>query len=543
MLFCPKKNNKLMKKGYSKYILLLIVFAVISCAKKGTITGGAKDTLAPKMIGSFPKNMSTNFNGKEIRITFDEYIKLKDLSKQLIISPPMKRQPEVLPSTASKYINIRIKDTLLPNTTYSFNFGKSIQDNNEGNPYQQFKYVFSTGSHIDSLTLGIKVKDAIEKKVADYISIMLYEANDKYNDSVVYKEVPRYVTNTLDSLKLGKFENLKQGKYKLVAIKDVNGNNKFDPKTDKIGFLKDFIKIPNDTIYELELFKEEMSFKAINVSQASASKFTLGYQGNTKDVKINIKKNGEIIPFVMTKLPKKDSLQVWFRGIKGDSLSIDVAKDKFKKTFSLKVKEQKKDSISYSAEQTSNLNFREIFAVNSNIPLSKIDVSKMKLINKDSAEVKFTTEYDEFNQQLKFNFKKEPLEKYNLKIFPGALINFNDKKNDTLTYSFSTNNTTDYGNLKVTLENVKRFPVIVELTTEKGEILATEFSEKSNVINFDLLEPKKYILRLIYDDNKDKLWTPGSFLEQRQSEEVIYFPKEIDVRANWDVEQPFDLSK
>jgi hypothetical protein len=143
---------------------------------------------------------------------------------------------------------------------------------------------------------------------------------------------------------------------------------------------------------------------------------------------------------------------------------------------------------------------------------------------------------------LKFNFKKEPLEKYNLKIFPGALIDFNDKKNDTLTYSFTTNNTTDYGNLKVTLENVKRFPVIVELTTEKGEVLATEFSEKSNVINFDLLEPKKYSLRLIYDANKDKLWTPGSFIEQRQSEEVIYFPKEIDVRANWDVEQPFDLS-
>jgi hypothetical protein len=52
-----------------------------------------------------------------------------------------------------------------------------------------------------------------------------------------------------------------------------------------------------------------------------------------------------------------------------------------------------------------------------------------------------------------------------------------------------------------------------------------------------------YTLRVIYDDDKDKLWTSGSFIEQRQSEEVIYFPKEIDVRNNWDVEQPFDLSK
>ena len=86
----------------------------------------------------------------------------------------MKRQPEILPYNASKFITIRIKDTLLPNTTYSFNFGKSIQDNNEGNPYQQFKYVFSTGSYIDSLNLGAKVKDAIERKVDNYVSIMLY---------------------------------------------------------------------------------------------------------------------------------------------------------------------------------------------------------------------------------------------------------------------------------------------------------------------------------------------------------------------------------
>jgi hypothetical protein len=122
------------------------------------------------------------------------------------------------------------------------------------------------------------------------------------------------------------------------------------------------------------------------------------------------------------------------------------------------------------------------------------------------------------------------------------LIDFNDKKNDSLKYSFSTTNTSNYGNLNVILENVKRFPIIIQLTSGKGKVVASEYTEKSNVVNFDLLEPNKYSIRIIYDDNKDKLWTPGNFLEQRQSEEVIYFPKEIDVRANWDVEQPFDLN-
>jgi Bacterial Ig-like domain len=168
-----------MQKGFLKYIFLFLAIAIVSCAKRGTITGGLKDTIAPKIIGSVPKNFATGFNGKEIKISFDEYVKLKDINKQLIISPPMKSQPEILPYTASKFITIRIKDTLLPNTTYSFNFGKSIQDNNEGNPYQQFKYVFSTGSYIDSLVLGGKVKDALERKVDNYVSLMLYEVNEK----------------------------------------------------------------------------------------------------------------------------------------------------------------------------------------------------------------------------------------------------------------------------------------------------------------------------------------------------------------------------
>ena len=91
------------------------------------------------------------------------------------------------------------------------------------------------------------------------------------------------------------------------------------------------------------------------------------------------------------------------------------------------------------------------------------------------------------------------------------------------------------------LQNVKRFPVIIELTDDKGKVLASAYSEKETTIDFNLLEPAKFTLRLIYDDNKNKEWDTGSYLEKRQSEEVIYFPKSIDVRANWDVEQPFDL--
>ncbi|HSN48947.1 MAG TPA: Ig-like domain-containing protein, partial [Flavobacterium sp.] len=474
--------------------------------------------------------------------TFDEYIKLKDLNKQLIISPPMKYEPLITPTSVSKFITIKILDTLQPNTTYSFNFGQSIADNNEGNPYNQFKYVFSTGAFIDSLTLGGTVKDAYNKEVEPFVSVMLYEVNDTFKDSVVYNEVPRYVTNTLDSLKTFKLENLRAGKYLLVAMKDYNSNNKFNPAKDKIGFNKQFINIPNDTVFELKIFKEVPALKAFKPIQASRNRLILPYQGKINDVKITLKNGESVLPTIITKFPKKDSLQLWYKPLKVDSLGLAVAKDKYKVNFNFKIKDQKKDSIKISAVQAGTLDFRERFTLETATPLTKFDNSKIKLTNKDSVSVDFTTEYDDFNQRLFFDFKREPSEKYTFKMMPGALTDYLEQSNDTLTYAFNTKNLADYGNLSVNLRNVKRFPVIVELSNERGDVLATEYSDGNTVVEFNLVMPALFWLRAIYDDNKNREWDSGNYLEKIQAEEVIYFSTAVDVRANWDVEQVFDLS-
>ncbi len=532
----------IMLKNNFKYILFLLVFAMASCAKKGSITGGTKDTIAPVLKISFPKNFSTNFKGTDIKLTFDEYIKLKDLKKQLIISPPMKNEPLILPTNVSKYLTIKINDTLQPNTTYSFNFGQSITDNNEGNALNQFKYVFSTGAYIDSLSIGGTVKDAYKKEVESFVSVMLYDVNDKFKDSVVYNQTPRYITNTLDSLKTFKLENLKAGQYLLVAMKDYNSNNKFNPKKDKIGFKKQFITIPNDSAFELKLFREDLAFKAFKPIQISGNKLLLPYEGKEKNSKIVLKNKSEILSTIITKFPKKDSLQIWFKPVKTDSLSLAVSQDKFKGDFKFKIKTQKIDSVNIVAVQKSVLNFREQFTLESATPLTKIDHSKIKIVNKDSVMVDFTTKYDDFNQRLFFDFKKEPLEKYTITIMPDALNDYLGQPNDTLVYKLNTKTISDYGNLRVNLQNVKHFPVIVELLDTKGDLVASEFSESNTKIDFNLLDPAVFTLRIIYDDNKNKIWDTGNYLEKRQAEEVVYFSNDIDVRANWDVDQIFDVS-
>ena len=532
-----------MKKFKFLFLILLATTFLFNCAKRGTITGGDKDILPPKITSSLPKNFTTNFDKKTIKINFDEYIKVKDIQKQLIISPPMNVAPTVLPQgTASKFISIKINDTLIPNTTYSFNFGQSITDYNEGNAYPQLKYVFSTGAFIDSLSIEGSIKDSYEKTTDKFVNILLYEVDDKYNDSVIYKKTPRYITNTLDSLKTFKIENIKAGKYKLVALKEANNNYKFDSNKDKIAFYNQTITIPDSSIYELELFKEDLKFKSKKPVQASGNRIIMGYEGNGKNVKVVARQTGTIIKTRMTKFPEKDSVQVWFAPIKNDSIQLDISNIDYKKEYVVKIKNQRQDTLKLVSKSPGTLNLNENFVLNASVPLDKFDLQKLSLTKKDSSNVIFKTNYDDFNQNLEILFTKEPDEKYTFKMLPKAVEDYLGKANDSLKFSFSTKNLADYGNLKINLQNAKSFPVIIELTDDKGKILYTQYSEKETAVEFLLIEPQKYSMRVIYDSNKNKLRDTGNYLEKLQPEEVVHFPTEIDVRANWDVDQAFDLS-
>ena len=153
------------------YILgILLILSVSHCAKRGTPTGGAKDSIPPVLIRATPPLNTTLFDEEKITLVFDEYIKLKDIATQLITSPPLEpSQYKISPeSTVSKKVEIRLLDSLKPNVTYTFNFGSAIEDFNENNPLTFFSYTFSTGAIIDSLYLEGIVKDAFENETEPF---------------------------------------------------------------------------------------------------------------------------------------------------------------------------------------------------------------------------------------------------------------------------------------------------------------------------------------------------------------------------------------
>lgn len=528
-----------MKQYYLFLTFLLLVFSLHSCAKRGSISGGPKDTLAPRIMQSSPKNFSTGFSGKSVRIEFNEFVKLKDANKQLVISPPMEQPPIISPSGASRHIEIMFRDTLRANTTYSLNFGQSIQDHNEGNILTQFKYVFSTGTYLDSLSVSGIVKDALAPQPDEFISVLLYEIDETFNDSLIYNRPPNYITNTLDS-QAWKLENLKEGRYLLAAITDKNANNRYDPKSEKIGFFRHPIQIPNDTLYALEMFREQPSFAVTRAFQDSGNKLVLGYLGRSNDATVEVSHNGSILETVFTKLPKRDSLQVWLPTVNADSLHIRTRSAGYEKTQWVKYKKQENDSLTIAPNTAAPMNLRQPFSLLSSTPVVRADSSRISVTTKDSSSIAFSVNRDVKNRITTIDFEREPEMSYSIQLLPGALTDFYGQTNDTLSFRADTRSSSEYGNLRVLLENASSFPVMVELTDNKGEVKYSALTQ-TPAVDFRWITPATYTLRAIYDENENGIWDTGNYLEKRQPEPVIYFGNPIEIRANWDVEQPFTL--
>ncbi|WP_298504161.1 Ig-like domain-containing protein [uncultured Maribacter sp.] len=536
----------MLQRFLAYFFFAIIIAAFYQCARRGSPTGGPKDIEAPILVKAEPENMSINFSENKIRLYFNEYIKLKDVQEQLIISPPLKYIPDLSPQGgASKYVEITIKDTLKENTTYTLNFGESIVDNNEGNPNRFLTYVFSTGTYIDSLEVKGVVKDAFNKDADTFISVMLYEIDSAYTDSTIFKRPPNYITNTLDSTIIFNLKNLKKGKYALFALKDEAKNHVFDQNTDKIGFIKDTITIPTDSIFLLTLFKEVPNFSMAVPSLMSKNKITFGYFGDGEN---SIIKPISVIPdsvqTMFQKEPKKDSINFWFTPYEMDSLLFTVTNEKYKTLDTFKIKNRKiaQDTLVLSANHRGNINFNDSFLLVGNTPLISMDSSKIKMMDKDSLPVKFSATLDTLENALAIDFIKNPEESYLIDVLPGAITDFFNSTNDSLTVGLKTRSYADFGNLRLSIEgNNLEFPLIVQLTNENGEVQREIYALESQVFEFNHLKPAKYLARVLFDTNANKKWDTGNYLLQIEPEKVSYYPVPIEVRANWELEQTFTV--
>jgi len=535
-----------LKKMLGFLFVAFTVLALWQCAKRGSPSGGPKDVTPPKLVRAEPENFTINFKSEKIRLYFDELIKLEDVQNQLVVSPPFKNPATITPMGGpSKYIEVVINDTLRENTTYTINFGQSIVDNNEGNPNSFLTYVFSTGDYLDSLTLNGAVKDAINRKADEFISVMLYEIDSAYTDSTIYKEPPLYISNTGDSLPFFELKNLKGGKYALFGLKDVNKNNMFNQAQDKIGFIEDTITLPTDSIYVLNLFQEELNYKPSVPSLTAKNKIIFGYQGDYRDMEIEtLSLMPDSVKSTILKERDKDTLNYWFTPTDLDSIIFTVRNDEVEvlDTFTVKMRDLPMDSLKLSTSVSGKFNFEDTFSVLANTPIASLDTSQVSLMVSDTIPANYSFELDTLNNKVDFDFEAEPNQKYSFSFLPGAITDFFGVQNDTLDYNLSTGGLSDYGNLTMILGGEVNYPVIVQLTNEKGVVQREISAAEPQSFEFNNLSPGNYIARVFLDTNGNGQWDTGNFLEKRQPQEISYYPGAIEIRANWIKEETFILS-
>lgn len=532
-----------------KIVLTFILIGSIlsNCARRGSPSGGPKDIDVPINIKTVPAFKSVNFKNNKIEIYFDEYIKLEDIRKNLIISPPLKYPADILPlGLPSKKITIKLKDTLIENTTYTFNFGESLVDNNEGNILQNFKYIFSTGPTIDSLYIKGTISDAFNKESEKYVSILLYKANKSFNDSTIFKEKPLYMASTLDSLSW-EITNLKKGKYYLIALKTEQTDFKFRPKSDKIAFLKTSIEIPNEEEYNLNLFKEILDFNTSKPVEVSKGHLIFGYVGDAKNFKVKLDVNKTGLKNIKSKVffdKEKDTLHYYYKTAKKvDSLFFDLLNGNYKESNKIVLRSSDIDSLKVSSSPRGILSFRDTLTIFTNNPLEKFKKKLFSLVDKDTVAVAFKFAKNG-QKDLQILFDKKEDQNYKMQILPNAITDFfNQSNKDTLNYFLRTKKKENYGSISLDIKQTNNKAVIVQLLDKKEEIIEQKFLNKDAKISFELLKPATYLVRIILDTNNNHVWDTGNYLKKLQPEKVYYFNKEIELKENWDVNEIIDLKE
>lgn len=253
-----------MKVTISARTIFLFIFSTLiilksqvltGCANIIPPTGGPRDSMPPVLVEANPNDSTTNFKGNRITLTFDEYIDLQEVHNNLLFTPIFENVPVI--EARLRTLTIRMRDTLEPNTTYTFNFGKAIKDVNEGNVAKDFAYTFSTGPYLDSLQIRGSVIMAETGKIDSTLMVVLHTSME---DSAVVKQRPRYATR-LDNKGNFVFRNLPNDTFAIYAIGDAGLARRYTSASQAFAFADTSIIAGTDSLITLYAYQEEQEDK------------------------------------------------------------------------------------------------------------------------------------------------------------------------------------------------------------------------------------------------------------------------------------------
>ncbi len=608
-----------MKKHTLIFPVLLIigVFIFQRCANPVMPVGGPKDVAPPIVTETEPVNYSLFFEEDQFRIYFNEFVSLKDVDKQLIVSPPLMERPELKIRGRSVLFKFDRDEELKADATYSIFFGNAIQDLTEGNPLGNFIYVFSTGEHLDSLSIIGKVNMAFDMAPAEETFVMLYTDNNDTIpfDSLPYKVRPDYVSKTDEHGHFGLY-NLAGKEFKLFAIKDVNSNYIYDMPNEEIAFLDkiihpDFVplheheedSIVTDSLLLMDSLMEEVEehlhheelhlphaiadslfgdtslyagqfyqlylFEGIDTVQKPADQSLISpghYQiimrYPTKELRLEELPKNDTMDWLTIQMNKgKDTIDLWYPILPSDSATfllfnmdtivdtLEIAlKEPEKKTKKRKKKEEeeeeeKRPSLQVSNSTSTGFNFYQNFYIDFGAPIGNIEEQAFFLReNEDTLAPpawRFTDSLVHRQILVEHEWKAES--DYTLIVPDSMFWDIFGYSHDSLLINFKTKALSEYGTLKLKFSYQDEDPLIIEMYTENDKLVRRDKITESVNFDYGLLKPGSYKFKCIIDRNKNGQWDTGNYGKKLQPERVVWYDKLLEIRANWDIEDEWEI--
>jgi Bacterial Ig-like domain len=563
---------------------LLIALATLanSCANIGALNGGAKDAMPPRIVAArSTPNFQTNFKKQPIKLYFDEYIKLDDVFKQVVISPPLDESPTVESKDSRTVVLTFGKDVVLrENATYTINFGTSIRDLNEGNVAKNIRFVFSTGDKIDSLTVVGRIVDAVSGQPIEGALLMLY---DNISDTIVRKKKPFYFGRT-EKDGVARIENVREGSFKAFALVDKDQNYLFNQDVERIGFPDSLINVsltnnspqlfPPDTstaekIPTVERTpqypKKKTGKDSISAPQKPSSNLTIRlfdpekksrlmtretdkygvakliYNEEPKAVKISFDQIGQT---VLTEV-SKDTLLVfydltqetpWNLMSKNDTFPTDTIRIRTKGRADF-LKKNKLETIN-APKSISKHPQKPIILTFSN-PLQIIDSQRIELLDSAKKTVPLSIKRDSASpRKLQLNANWQEGKRYNLRILPSALTDIYGAKNDTVAMFIGVQLKEEFGDLTLKISNLDSTKNHICQVIGGGGMVEKEFyiEQKARFnARIETIQPDGYTIKIIEDLNKNRRWDTGDYDKKTQPERIFTQTAE-SLRANWEVE-------
>jgi hypothetical protein len=307
----------------------------------------------------------------------------------------------------------------------------------------------------------------------------------------------------------------------------------YNKQKEAIGFLEKTIHIPADTIVNLSLFKEKTKFSVEKIEQLSANHITISYKGEKNELILQnkIKVDKEINYY------NQNKYHYWYKSSL-DSIKIFITSGKYEKKF-IKKRKKQTDSLFVKIKPRGIIQILDTIAIVGNIPLQKIDTTKVFIFEKDSIPISFSTKINkQFGYDLKFKRKEKT--KYKLVVYPNAVTDLlNNKNKDTISVTLKTTSLDSYGTLTIEVENKEKKPYFIELLNLHGKVYKSSETTTGKSVELKYLKPGNYSVRIVFDSNQNNKWDTGDYLKHQKPELTINFNKNIEIRANWEMNQKY----